>query len=213
MSSGRRKSDDGGRSITADEAELWQYATRALTRVKAKPRVVSADRPAEHLSSAAVAPPRMPVMHPKGKPDREPPARPDARTVPAPRQAPPPLAEFERRKARQIASGKKEVEARIDLHGLRQRDAHARLRAFLADAYARGLKTVLVITGKGGEQPADRLGELAGERQRGVLRRSVPHWLAEPELRAIVLSVTQAGVRHGGAGALYVQLRKGARSG
>jgi DNA-nicking Smr family endonuclease len=120
-----------------------------------------------------------------------------------------PLADFERRKARQIASGKVEVEARVDLHGLRQPDAHARLRGFLVEANARGLKTVLVITGKGGEEPADRLGELAGERQRGVLRRNVPHWLGEPELRAIVLSFTQAGVRHGGAGALYVQLRKG----
>jgi DNA-nicking Smr family endonuclease len=138
--------------------------------------------------------------------------KPKVPALAAVRRAPPPLAEFERRKARQIASGKVEVEARVDLHGLRQRDAHARLRAFLADAYARGLKTVLVITGKGGEEPADRLGELAGERQRGVLRRNVPHWLAEPELRAIVLSVTQAGVRHGGAGALYVQLRKGTRS-
>jgi DNA-nicking Smr family endonuclease len=68
---------------------------------------------------------------------------------------------------------------------------------------------VLVITGKGGEEPADRLGELAGERQRGVLRRNVPSWLREPDLRTIVLSFTQAGTRYGGAGALYVQLRKG----
>ena len=112
-----------------------------------------------------------------------------------------PLAEFERRKARQISSGKIEVDARIDLHGLRQRDAHARLRTFLLEAHADGLRTVLVITGKGGEEHPDRLGDLAGERQRGVLRRNVPHWLEEPELRSIVLSFTQAGVRHGGSGA------------
>ena len=125
------------------------------------------------------------------------------------RPPPAPLADFERRKARQIASGKIEVDARIDLHGLRQRDAHTQLRSFLVEAHARGLKTVLVITGKGGDEPADRFDDLAGERQRGVLRRNVPHWLEEPELRAIVLSFTQAGARHGGAGALYVQLRKG----
>jgi DNA-nicking Smr family endonuclease len=47
-----------------------------------------------------------------------------------------------------------------------------------------------------------------GERQRGVIRRSVPHWLEEPDLRAVVLSYIQAYPRHGGAGALYVQLRK-----
>jgi DNA-nicking Smr family endonuclease len=128
--------------------------------------------------------------------------------APAP---PPPLADFERRKSRRIASGKIEVDARIDLHGLRQSDAHARLRGFLLQAHGNGLKTVLVITGKGGEEPADRLANLVGERQRGVLRRNVPHWLGEPELRAIVLSFTQAGARHGGAGALYVQLRRSGR--
>ena len=70
---------------------------------------------------------------------------------------------------------------------------------------------MLVITGKGGEEQRRSARRLAGERQRGVLRRNVPHWLEEPELRPIVLSFTQAGVRHGGAGALYVQLRKGSR--
>ena len=50
-----------------------------------------------------------------------------------------------------------------------------------------------------------------GEPQRGVLRRSVPQWLSEPELRAVVLSFTTASLRHGGEGALYVQLRKGSR--
>ena len=68
------------------------------------------------------------------------------------------------------------------------------LRAFLlAGACGKGHKTVLVITGKGvSEEPADGLGDLLGERQRGVIRRSVPHWLEEPDLRAIVLSYTQA---------------------
>ena len=206
---GRKKGDGGRRTITADEAELWEHATRSLVRVKAKPRVVAVELPSEPTPRGAPPPSRVS-------------ATPAARNEPAPKPRAPavskgakassvPLADFERRKARQIASGKIEVEARIDLHGMRQRDAHTRLRGFLLDAYGRGLRTVLVITGKGGEEPADRFGDLAGERQRGVLRRNVPHWLGEPELRAIVLSFTQAGVRHGGAGALYVQLRKGAR--
>ena len=46
---------------------------------------------------------------------------------------------------------------------------------------------------------------------RGVLRRNVPAWLDEPELRAVVLGYTTAGVRHGGEGALYVQLRRSSR--
>lgn len=207
-----RKSGDGRRTITADEAKLWEHATRSLEPVKAKPRVVSVRSLSESPARETPHPARASAT-PAG-------SQPAAMSAPKPRAAaaskgakvsPAPLADFERRKARQIASGKVEVDARVDLHGLRQRDAHARLCTFLVEAYARGHKTVLVITGKGGEKPTDRLGELAGERQRGVLRHNVPHWLAEPELRAIVLSVTQAGVRHGGAGALYVQLRRAAR--
>jgi DNA-nicking Smr family endonuclease len=211
MSGAGRKSGGGGRTITADEAELWEHATRKLDPVKAKPRVASAPAVSESPSSGATSLSRASATPVKAKSERAVRAKPNAPAVPQKRHAPPPLADFERRKARQISAGKIEVDARVDLHGLRQRDAHARLRAFLVEAHARGLKTVLVITGKGGEEPADRLGDLAGERQRGVLRRNVPHWLGEPELRAIVLSFTQAGVRHGGAGALYVRLRKGGR--
>ena len=67
----------------------------------------------------------------------------------------------------------------IDLHGLRQEEARRRLLAFLHDCQASGKKTAIVITGKGGPNPA-----LAGER--GVLRRAVPLWLAMPDLRALV---------------------------
>jgi DNA-nicking Smr family endonuclease len=45
-----------------------------------------------------------------------------------------------------------------------------------------------------------------------VLRKNVPLWLAEPELRAIVVSFTTAAVPHGGEGALYIQLRNPGRA-
>jgi DNA-nicking Smr family endonuclease len=68
---------------------------------------------------------------------------------------------------------------------------------------------VLVITGKGAqsEEPA-MFAECV--RPRGVLRRSVPRWLAEPDLRGLVVSFTEASPRHGGTGALYVRLRRAA---
>jgi DNA-nicking Smr family endonuclease len=104
------------------------------------------------------------------------------------------------------------IDARLDLHGMRQRDARVELHAFLRAAQARALKTVLVITGKGdtAAEP-DHLAAAFGKPQRGVLRRSVPQWLEEPDLRSVVLSYTSAGTRHGGDGALYVQLRKSVR--
>src|SRR5262249_11919821 len=146
-----------------------------------------------------------PVGQPPARRGEPPKARPPEaiRTeAPKPRGAPP-LAQFDRRKARQIAAGKVEVDALLDLHGLDQREAHSRLLGFLVGAHARGERCVLLITGKGREPLSGELGS-----ERGVLRRAVPRWLEEPQFRAMVSSFTRAGVRHGGAGALYLQLRR-----
>jgi DNA-nicking Smr family endonuclease len=115
----------------------------------------------------------------------------------------------ERRKARRIASGTIEIEARLDLHGLTQSDAHARLIGFLKSASARGLRTVLVITGKGGgRQPSARDAAWWESEEVGILRRSVPRWLAEPPLRGLVIGSQLAAPHHGGEGALYILLRR-----
>src|SRR5690606_37479145 len=111
---------------------------------------------------------------------------------------------IERRTARRIARGHVEIDARLDLHGLRQAEAEMRLRAFLLGARAQGLRTVLVITGKGSERTNDGYTLAAERTERGILRRSVPLWLESPDLRASVAGVAPAHVRHGGAGALYI---------
>ena len=125
----------------------------------------------------------------------------------------PPLPELEPRATRRIARGRDEIEARVDLHGMRQEEAHRALRGFVLRCHADGLRTVLVITGKGAPREAaqDAPFELFESRDRGVLRRNVPRWLAEPELRGIVAGHTTAHKRHGGEGALYVRLRGGNR--
>ena len=88
---------------------------------------------------------------------------------------------------------------------MNQAEAHQALRGFLRHSQARGAKLVIVVTGKGG--PLDEPGPSA--RSAGVLRRLAPHWLREPDLRAIVLGFEEAGRAHGGSGALYVRLRRG----
>ena len=195
-----------GRAVTADEARLWHDATRSLEPINAKPRVAAGNELPP--SPSAVRPPLREASRPAASQAAAAGRAGPTRTEPAAVQGDqPPFARLDRRKARQIASGKAEVDARLDLHGLNQRQAYVRLRAFLTDAHARGLKRLLIITGKGGE-PVDRLAELAGEHRRGVLRRNLPYWLEEPELRSMIASFTPAGVRHGGAGALYVELRR-----
>ncbi|APF36052.1 hypothetical protein BOQ54_00825 [Chelatococcus daeguensis] len=116
-----------------------------------------------------------------------------------------PLAPLERRLRQALNRGTRAVDAKIDLHGLRQSEAHAALRAFLLREQARGSQLVIVVTGKGGTEAhsADLFG---GER--GVLRRLVPQWLSLPDLRVVVLGFEEAGRTHGGAGALYVRLRR-----
>jgi DNA-nicking Smr family endonuclease len=126
---------------------------------------------------------------------------------PAPKSAHVPrAAPLDRQTARQLDKGRLEVEARLDLHGMRQRDAHAQLRRFLKTAQARGLKHVLVITGKGTDQTVSK--SFYTEDERGVLRNAVPHWLAEPEFASLVVSFSPAPRRLGGEGALYVRLRR-----
>ncbi len=123
----------------------------------------------------------------------------------------PPIADFNPRAARKLRSGRSRIDARIDLHGMRQNEAHAALRAFLWSAHRRGSKWVLVITGKGARNRGDAEHAedvIFGMRtERGVLRQNVPRWLSEPDLRAIVVSFQTAAFQHGGEGALYIELR------
>lgn len=100
--------------------------------------------------------------------------------------------------------GQLRPEARIDLHGMTLAQAQPALTDFILSCRARGLRLVLVITGKGKDR--DDLGPIPV--RRGVLRHQVPHWLNQAPLAPAVLNIREAHLRHGGQGALYVYLRK-----
>ncbi|HEV2550387.1 MAG TPA: Smr/MutS family protein [Stellaceae bacterium] len=104
---------------------------------------------------------------------------------------------LDRRTAERLRQGALPIEARLDLHGMTQEEAHRALDAFLARAAAAGKRCVLVITGKGGRSSGD-----------GVLRAAVPRWLNEPPNRARLLAFVLAQPPHGGAGALYILLKR-----
>jgi DNA-nicking Smr family endonuclease len=193
--------------LSAEDEALWELASQTYEPLKrSKPRVHGHERAEQETK------PHRPALQNSHLPPRDGLPHAPARALPPP-AAPspvkaPPLAEFDRRKARKIADGREAIDGRIDLHGMRQSEAHAALRSFLLSNYANGRRNLLVITGKGGAPRDDS--EPAGfmdTRERGVLKRNVPMWLAEPELRAIVVSYREAAQLHGGAGALYVHLR------
>lgn len=201
----------GRRHLDDDEAADWDHAAktieplkRAKSRVRAGREQPSDDVPARRTEGTVPSaiqsrtqPP--PVAAGKSNPPTPPPKKPV-----------PPIAEFDRKNAKRLRSGRVEIEARLDLHGMRQDEAHSALRTFLVRAHGRGLRWVLVITGKGGMGGRSGVADddVIPVRDRGVLKRNVPRWLAEPDLRSRIVSFTEAAAAHGGEGALYVHLRK-----
>ena len=111
------------------------------------------------------------------------------------------VAGLNRRHADRLVRGRVRTEAALDLHGCTRREARSRVAAFVRDSAARGLKCVLVITGKG------RQGPLGPET--GALRQGLEGWLNRPGTRERVAAFVPARQRHGGAGAFYVALRRG----
>jgi DNA-nicking Smr family endonuclease len=171
------------------DAELWARVARSARPLK---KGTAAPPPARPRAKPAVA-----EVRSAAKPAPKPVAKP----APAARGE-----RLDRQTARRLERGHVAVDARLDLHGMRQKEAHAALRKFVKWAVAKDYRHVLVITGKGA--PADDHRPFYESDERGVLRSSVPHWLSQPDLAHIVLSYGEAPRRLGGEGALYVRLRK-----
>jgi DNA-nicking Smr family endonuclease len=182
----------GRRRLTAEDEHLWSIVARTVKPLRhkkqppakrARPRLPT--KPMPESASVAAGAAAMPTV------------RPNAGHRPVP---------IALRDKQRLARGRANIDARIDLHGLTQAEAHAALLRFLHRAQAEGARFVLVITGKGA--PASAGARHAAPGERGVLRRQVPLWLGLPEFRCCVLGFDGAHVGHGGDGALYVRLRK-----
>jgi DNA-nicking Smr family endonuclease len=175
-----------GRRLTDEDQALWETVTRSIKPLRKRARKTSDDdeTPAKTPARIAAQPSR-----------RAAPASP----VPAPKPSPS-LAPLERKLKQRLRRGRAEIDARLDLHGHTQAEAHDRLHRFLRVAQEKGASLVLVITGKGAIASSGS--------ERGVLKRQVPLWLGLPEFRDYVIGFDLASAAHGGEGALYVRLRK-----
>jgi DNA-nicking Smr family endonuclease len=190
------------RFLSDEEIELWARVTRSAEPLAPpQPLVLTDAQPTEVKPPVITAAPDG-----AGKTAAAAPAAVAVRRKPKPA---PPHAPFDPRVSKKIARGHHSIDARLDLHGLRQQDAYVVLRRFLARCQANGLRHVLVITGKGGGPDEHATRDFWQSPERGVLRRLVPQWLAEPSFRAHVVSFTESAMKHGGRGALYVTIRKG----
>jgi DNA-nicking Smr family endonuclease len=176
------------RRLSEEEIALWVEVAKSVARRRGAslPTVVDAQPPPPSPKNAAAPASAPPSATPRKTPS-----------------LPPPLAPLERRLKRDLSRGRAAVDSAIDLHGMNQAQAHQALRGFLVQAQAQGAKLVIVVTGKGGKQALSGWID-----EPGVLRRLVPHWLREADMRAVVLGFEEASRTHGGAGALYVRLRR-----
>jgi DNA-nicking Smr family endonuclease len=178
--------------LSEEDLRVWAEVARTAKPLRGKTAPAIAEEsssPISKIDNVDLTATGKPARTPRTKEPREN----DALTVP-------PLAALERRFVQRLRRGTAAPGAVIDLHGLRQEEAHRRLSAFLHRCRAAGTKAAIVITGKGA--PPDAPG---GEP--GVLRRAVPLWLAMPDLRGLVVGFQEAGAGLGGAGALIVRIR------
>ncbi len=167
------------RELSTDEKKLWRRVAAGVKTRKALPPE----------SAETDEPPSTKRPHSTAVAKPSPPSLPTARAKPAP-------APQHRGNEKRVRRGKLEIGASLDLHGHTQDTGRAALARFLRAAQKRGDRTVIVITGVG------RAGE-------GVLKRRLPEWLSEPNIRPLVSGFAPAHRAHGGAGAFYVFIKRG----
>jgi DNA-nicking Smr family endonuclease len=155
------------RQITPGERELWAYAVRDAAPLPGRTVDAPPPRPPPRAARAESAPAARPAA---------------GRHVVQP---------FDRHDAQRLRRGQLAIEARLDLHGLTEAEAHHAVDRFVELCWSAGRRVVLVITGKG-----------------GVLRALLPRWLAASRHHGRVLALSAAAPRHGGEGAYYLRLRR-----
>lgn len=175
--------DNEPHSLSADDRIVWDIVRRTARplRLTDASSLNEIKEDFSGLLSASFTAPRLQVRHPE-------------KAVKVKDVSPHLL---DRKTHRKISRGTISIDARVDLHGLTQAEAHSLLSHFIQSAAVRGLRHVLVITGKGKSLGSD-----------GVLRQAVPHWLSTAPFRLYVGAYEDAARHHGGHGAFYLRLRR-----
>lgn len=189
---------------------LWQAVAETVEPLRRKRLMKFGQGPlplpedGQTTEAEKMAPTKAPPAH--KAPRRGPPVKPFL----PPYQAPLPSAKapdkaVEPSVRRKVIRGRIDIDGTIDLHGMTQNEAREALHRFVQARFARGDRTILVITGKGLKTDNDYVAAMS---ERGVLRTMLPVWLSEPSLAPLVSGWSVAARGHGGEGAWYVRLRR-----
>jgi DNA-nicking Smr family endonuclease len=111
------------------------------------------------------------------------------------------VAGLDREVVKRLRRGDYAVEGRLDLHGLARDEARGAVERYLREARLGGKRCVLLVHGRG-RHSADQL---------PVLKEALVEWLAGGRFGRQVLAFSSARPADGGAGALYVLLRRAGR--
>jgi DNA-nicking Smr family endonuclease len=171
-----------GRRLGPDESALW---ARVMASVQPLPGRSRPPVPAEAVSLTPAVIQATPLV-----------------AKPLPRRVAAPGVTLDAGWDKKLARGLVAPESSIDLHGHTLASAHAMLDQGLSRAIARGDRVLLLVTGKPPRPEAER------PYARGAIRAAVGDWLAASRHADRIAAVRPAHPRHGGAGALYIVLRR-----
>jgi DNA-nicking Smr family endonuclease len=186
--------------LSADEAALWRKVAATVTPLHPQhpPPAPPAESVAAPVPVSGVPPPSAKRVRGRVPAPLAPPPPPPATTRPLTRDG------LDGSWDRKLARGAIAPDMTIDLHGMNLETAHARLIGGIAQSLAMGARVILLIAGKSrphGDHDA------RGDR-RGAIRAKLLDWLAHSPYAGQIAAVRAASPRHGGAGAVYIVLRK-----
>ncbi|MEX2450849.1 MAG: Smr/MutS family protein [Rhodospirillales bacterium] len=184
----KKKKKKPAPGASAADWALWRSVAETITPLPGKKAEAAPPEEPEKLSALPRRAPKKPEFPGDSMPLRN--------TLPELAAGAP--VGLDKRTAQRLRRGQIGIEARLDLHHMTQAEAHRALIGFIEESVAAGRRTVLVITGKG----LKPTGEI------GVLRTRVPHWLNQPPVRSRIVAFCEAAPKDGGAGALYLRLKK-----
>ena len=190
------------RGLSLGEAALWRQVAATVTPLGGVrlPLVQSLSSPLPHAGGvgggAVAAPPLVKQAKPTPNPSR-------IREGDLTRHG------LDASWERKLAKAQVAPDLTIDLHGLGLDAAYTRLGAALGQAVAMQARLVLVIAGKSRPHGDHGVDDQAGRgNRRGAIRAKLVDWLAASPHASRIAAVRPAAQRHGGAGAVYVVLRK-----
>lgn len=176
-----------GRSLSPEENAIWEKVAATVRRISGRP-AVKAPLPqprAERVEPGVIA------------------RRAAATAVPLPpvnAKAPAAHDTLDGGWDRRLRKGAVIPDRTIDLHGHSLASAHQQLDHALERAVSDHVRVLLVVTGKPPRDPKPH--------QRGLIRAAIGDWLGSSRHAGQIAAVRNAHPRHGGAGALYVILRR-----